>query len=705
MANRKKFFSILVFFLLTCTAVIFSAERSAVENIVLITVDTLRADRVSFYSERYLQTPNMDQLARRSQVFMRAFAHNPVTLPSHVNILTGTTPPFHGISDNAGFILEDRFLTIAEVLQEKDFATGAFIGAFPLDSRFGLAQGFDIYDDSYGTKSPLEFFFVERRAEEVISPAIEWLDGQDDRWFCWVHVFDPHQPYLPPKSYFDIYQDDPYSGEVAYVDDQLGRLFDFLEEKGFLENTAVILTSDHGEGLGDHGEQTHSYFAYNTTIHVPLILYIPGYAPKQYQTNVSHVDIFPTICSLIGQKTPKNVQGKSLLELIERNQSEDRQIYFESMTPYLNRGWAPLKGFIKGNLKYIHQPIEEVYDLGKDFQENSNLSKDHDLAGLKNNLRSLEDSLSGDVITTRTRDISSETQEKLRSLGYLVGSSSSRKTKFTEKDDLKTLLPLQTKMLHAVALHHTGQTEKGIELLKEVISDNPSFPIAFTNLATIYQETGQRGKAVQALREGLAINQDHVGLMSRLGILLSETKQVDEAISLLKRCTEIEDFNPEYWNYLGIAYYRKAQFQPALDVFQKAISLDDDYALAYNNIGNIYLALYLKTNDWKLHTTAVRNFKLAIEKDAKLASAYNGLGTAYSRSGRIDEAITLWKQSLEFSPSYAFPLYNLGVALLKKGDKAEALKYFQIYKNKFYNSLSPEEKTKLDDYIRQSKDS
>jgi arylsulfatase A-like enzyme/Flp pilus assembly protein TadD len=700
----KKYFTILVFFLLFCVAVVFSAARPAVENILLITVDTLRADRVSFYSDRHLETPSMDMLARRSWVFMRAFAHNPVTLPSHVNILTGTTPPFHGISDNAGYILEDKFMTIAEVLKDKGLATGAFIGAFPLDSRFGLAQGFDVYDDSYGTKSPLEFFYVERRAEDVITPAVEWLGNQDDKWFCWVHVFDPHQPYLPPKSYSDKYQDDPYSGEVAYVDDQLGRLFDFLEEEGFLETTAIILTSDHGEGLGDHGEQTHSYFAYNTTIHIPLILFIPGYPHQKIQTNVSHVDIFPTICDLIGQKPPKFVQGESLLDLEQQNRAKDRKIYFESLTPYLNRGWAPLKGFIEGNLKFIHQPIEEVYDLEKDFQENNNLAKNHDLAVLKNGLKALEDTLRGEVVSTRTREISSETQEKLRSLGYLVGSSSSTKTQFTENDDLKILLPLQSKMLHGVALHHTGQTEKGIELLKEVISANPSFAIALTNLATIYQETGQRGKAIQVLREGLALNQNHVGLMSRLGILLSETDQLDEATSLLKRCTEIEDFNPEYWNYLGIAYYKKAEFQPALEAFHKAVSLDEDYALAYNNIGNIYLAVYLKTKNWRSHDLAVFNFQKAIEKDPKLASPYNGLGGLFMEDGKIDDAILLWKQSLEFSPSYAFPLFNLGIALLKKGNKAEALIYFQRYKNEFYDTLSPDEKIKIDDYIRRCKD-
>ena len=206
-------------------------RREPAFNVLLITIDTLRFDRVGFLDPRHVKTPNLDALAKRSLVFTRAFAHNPVTLPSHVNILTGTTPLFHGISDNTGFKLDKKFLTLPQYLRRHGYRTAAFIGAFPLDSRFGLDQGFDLYDDYYGTRNEREFFFVERPAEKVIAPAMEWIGRQPRRWFGWVHLFDPHQPYLPPSPYREQYAADPYSGEVAYVDAQLGVLVRFFAEK------------------------------------------------------------------------------------------------------------------------------------------------------------------------------------------------------------------------------------------------------------------------------------------------------------------------------------------------------------------------------------------------------------------------------------------------------------------------------------------
>ncbi len=670
-------------------------------NVLLITIDTLRADRVSVYSDKHLKTPHIDRIASKGLVFTKAFAHNPLTLASHVNILTGATPLYHGISDNAGYKLEDRFLTIAEFLKEKDYSTGAFIGAFPLDSRFGLDQGFDVYDDSYGTRNPLRFFYVERRAEKVIDPAVEWMKEQTGKWFCWIHLFDPHQPYLPPAPYDEKFRDDLYSGEVAYVDDQLGRVFGFLEEKNVLEKTIIVFTADHGEGLGDHGELTHAYFAYNSTIHVPFILYIPGLSGKKIDANVCHIDIFPTVCEVLGYRIPDNVQGESLIPLINGKKRRNSSIYFESMSPHLNRGWAPLHGFIKGDLKYIHLPVEEVYDLKKDFQELNNLAGSSNLKEMKQSLLDLEANLGSENPITRRKSIDSESLAKLRALGYVSGGSPPKKSQYTEKDDLKTLLPLQNKMLEGIMLHQAGQTEKAIAQFRQIISENKTFVMAYNNLAKVYEQTGRIKEAVQVLRDGLASNNDNVAIMSKMGMILPEANQAQEAIEILKRCIDIEDFNPEYWNYLGIAYYKLGQLKNALEAYSKAIELDADYALAYNNIGNIYLAVYLKSQERMSYDMAVRNFKKAIELDPELASAYNGLGGAYRKAGRIDDAIFLWEKSLELDPDFSFPAYNLGAAYLERGDKDQALEYFEEYKANNYDSLSPEEKERIDELIKQ----
>jgi len=243
-----------------------SKEKQANLNVLLITIDTIRPDRLSCYSRKYLQTPHIETLASKGALFKRAFAHNPTTLPSHDNILLGTPPLYHGVHDNSNFIVAQDFLTLAEYLKSEAYSTGAFVGAFPLDSRFGLTQGFDVYDDSYPSKSSTAFAYTERIAERVVHEALAWMKKQNSPWFSWIHVWDPHAPYMPPEPFKSKFKDEPYSGEVAYVDHELGKLFDYLEKNNLMENTLIILTGDHGESLGDHGELTHGYFAYNSTL-------------------------------------------------------------------------------------------------------------------------------------------------------------------------------------------------------------------------------------------------------------------------------------------------------------------------------------------------------------------------------------------------------------------------------------------------------
>ncbi|MCK5222120.1 MAG: sulfatase, partial [Candidatus Aminicenantes bacterium] len=294
-----------------CFLVIFSTllQGQARKNILLITIDTLRYDRVSIYNDNFVKTPNMDKLAKKSVIFKRAFAHTPLTLPSHANILTGTTPLYHGISDNNRFRLDDKFLTLAEHLKPSGYRTAAFTASFVLNKYFKLDQGFDFY---HGPDKSNELI-----AEEVVRSSIEWLKDNEGPWFLWIHIWDPHAPYSAPEPFGSRFRSDPYSGEVAYTDSQLGILFKYIENSGLMKNTAIVLTGDHGEALGDHGEQEHGYFAYNETIHIPLIIYDPSLDDTTINKNVSHIDIFPTICELTGVKIPGHIQGRSLLPVIK----------------------------------------------------------------------------------------------------------------------------------------------------------------------------------------------------------------------------------------------------------------------------------------------------------------------------------------------------------------------------------------------------
>lgn len=689
------------FFLFCCKGEATARENQGLNlgkkdfNILLITLDTLRVDRLSIYSDKYLTTSNIDRLAKKSFVFRRAFSHNPVTLPAHINILTGTTPRYHGISDNTGFRLEERFLTIAEYLKEKQYGTGAFIGAFPLDSRFGLDQGFDLYDDNYGTHNILEFFFVERPVERVIEPAIGWISRQQHKWFAWIHLFDPHQPYSPPHPFDKEYRHDLYSGEVAYMDAGLKILFDFLENKGLMSHTVILLTADHGEALGERGEETHSYFAYNNTIHIPLIIYIPGTKGKIIEENVCHVDIFPFICDILDIKIPDHIQGESLLPIIEGNKRKNREIYFESLTPYLNRGWAPLRGFIKDNIKFIDLPITEVYDLKNDMGENKNIADHSNVKKLKNDLVKLKKKLKGKYMIERSKRIDGDTRNKLKSLGYLSGNTPSKKNAFTKELDLKTMLPLQNRMLTAIGKYQNGDIHEPIAELKEIVEENPGFILVYEHIATIQKESGQVKKAVEILESGLRKNPGNPNLLSKLGIMLAEANKVDEAVEILEKCIKNEKNDPENFNYLGVAYYKKGDFFSALENYQKALELDKNYASVFNNIGSLYLVNYLKKKDDRAYQLAMQNFSRAIEIDPRLFAAYNGRGAAYKFKNKIEKAIEDWKKAIEIKPGFIDSYFNIGISYLEKGDKDSALKYFLLCKEKFDSKLPQRERQRL----------
>lgn len=670
-------------------------------NVLLITLDTLRVDRVSVYSDKYVKTPNIDRLAKKSVVFTRAFSHNPVTLPAHVNILTGTTPRFHGVSDNTGFRLDERFLTLAEHLHRAGYHTGAFIGSFPLDSRFGLGQGFDVYDDNYGTHNAMELFFVERPAEKVIEPALQWLSQPQRRqhkWFSWIHLFDPHQPYLPPQPYKKKYRHDLYSGEVAYMDASLKVLFDFLENQGFMDRTIIVVTGDHGEALGEKGEETHSYYAYNNTIHIPLMLYIPGTNGVFIHENVCHADIFPTLCDLLGVEIPAHIQGKSMIPVIEgsKKSPKGRDIYFESLTPFLNRGWAPLRGFVRGDLKFIDLPIPEVYNLKEDIHENHNIADRSNLKQLKRDLTKLKLDLKGKDMMERSKQVDAEVRGKLKSLGYLSGSAPAAVPReFTAAHDLKTLLPLQNRMLAAIGKYQNGRFREPIAELKQIAEESPGFTLVYRHIATIYQDFGQVRKAIEILEYGLKKNPGSISLMSKLGIMLAEANRPDEAVELLKLCVQKDKFDPENFNFLGVAYYKKGDFANALENYRKALELDNNYASVFNNIGSIYLRVYLAKRDEPAYRLAMDNFTRAIAIDPRLFAAYNSRGAAYKFKNQVDKAIDDWKKTIEINPNFIDAYFNIGISYLGMGDKVSALKYFQLCKERFSRKLPPRELQRL----------
>jgi len=658
-------------------------------NLLLITIDTLRPDRLSCYNSKYVRTPAVDALASKGVLFERAFAHTPSTLPSHANILLGTTPLSHGVSENSKAKVADVFLTLAEHLKTNGYGTGAFVGAFPLDSRFGLDQGFDIYDDSLPLKSELGAAFSERKAEQVVAAARAWLSTQKGKWFCWVHLWDPHAPYVPPEPYLTKYQNDPYSGEAAYVDAQLDRLFADLQKKGWADKTLVVVTADHGESLGEHGELTHSYFGYNSTLHVPLIMAGPGIRAARVNDYVSHVDIFPTVCELLNIKAPAFLQGESLTPLIQGKKAKARPIYFESLEPYLNKGCAPLRGFIEGQKKFMDSPIPEVYDLAGDFNETANVAAKTDLSPYKKKFQEMEESLSSSRKTEGAQVVDRQTLERLRSLGYVASSVAQLKASYGPEDDLKNFLPYQQKLEKAIILGDQGRTEESIQIMSGLINEKMDFGPAYTYLSQIYMSRGQIREANKTLDDGCRLNPKNYTLLSAYGTFLVKYGQWEKAIEVLQKALSLLDFDPEAWDNLGIVYMRKGDLPKALEYYDKAIALDKTFALAYSNRGAAYLDLGRKPDDL---VRSIENFRKAVSLDPSMNLAWRGLGYASQTAGKRDDAISAYEKAVVTDPNDDFSTKNLGLAYLEKGDKPRARKCFQRYLELKADNISPDER-------------
>lgn len=675
MKSKPILFSLLFLFASTW---FFPAPHSSRLDVLLITIDTLRADYLSCYDKTKIETACIDRLADRGLLFLKAFAHNVMTLPSHINILTGTYPLFHGVRDNAGFRLGEESLLISEILKERGYRTAAFIGAFPLDDRFGLDQGFDLYDDFYGGTAHLhDLFFVERPAEEVIDAACRWIKDQSENpWFCWIHLFDPHIPYSPPLAFKKRYPSDFYGGEVAYVDQELGKLFQFLDKTQNKDYPLTVITSDHGESLGEHGELTHGVFAYNSTLHIPLIIYQPQLFPKSklIKEMVRHIDIAPTILDVLGIKIPEVIQGRSFLTLVKNpSRWKEEDCYFESLSPNLNRNWAPLYGLIRGNYKFISLPNSELYDLEKDFSEENNLA-----ATEKSMAKELKTSLDNLLETNQQplsdrKSVDRETREKLRALGYITGAEAlPKKRSFSVEDDPKNLIGLDRKMQEGSIAFHAGDVQKAVKIFEEILEEKPDYRVIYEALSFIYRERGQLEKAIKLLEKAIDLKLDGSSIMGRLAIYYQEAGSLKKAKIILESLAKSFPNDVEILNYLGVTYWKLESFDEAIKIFHRAIALDKGYASLYNNLGVVYLGL-------KDYSQAEKQFNKALSYDQNLASVYNGLGVIRAHENNFPLAAQNWKKAVELERTQYDALYNLCIVLTKMNQFKEAVKYIEQF--------------------------
>jgi arylsulfatase A-like enzyme/Flp pilus assembly protein TadD len=639
------------------------------QDIILVTIDTLRADAISFTGSTKSKTPFIDELASGGVYFRHAHSHNVVTLPSHTNILTGLLPYQHGVRENAGFVLDPKHHTVAAYLKKAGYATGAFIAAFPLDARFGLGADFDVYNDEYreATK-PTAFVVPERPASEVFTAAQSWYDSVAGRKrFMWVHLYEPHAPYAPPEKYREQYKDHPYYGEVAGVDESLAGFLRPILEKN--PNTLVILTGDHGEGMSEHGEVTHGVFAYEETLHVPLLVYQKGRVkPHVEDRYVRHVDIAPTILAAVGIPQPAEMTGESLLSV-----EKPRDTYFEALTPNINLGWAPLIGMIHEGHKYIDLPIAELYDLAKDPLEKKNILSENRRMTTK--IRGLL-AEGAPKLGKIERNLNPADAKKLMSLGYLAGTAQAKET-YTERDDPKNVVHLYTIMMNAIATYQKGELQEAIKQARGLVEERPEMAMARDLLAFLLQESEDPKAAEEVIRQAVATGQASDVMRKRLGMILSETGRAAEAVKVLEPFASSND--PDLLNAYGIALADVGQMQQAVQQFQRALQIDHTNATAFQNLGVVALRI-------ENLPAAEQYLNRALSLNDRMPLALNSLGVVYAKKGDIPRALQLWKNAVAIDPKQYDTLFNIGMAAGNIGDRVDAARAL----NQFIRTAPPE---------------
>lgn len=628
-------------------------------NVLLITIDTLRADRLG----RAGLTPTLDALAARGTRFTRAYAHAPTTLASHASILTGLAPPSHGVRNNGAFRLADSAVTLSEVLKGAGYATGAFVSAFVLDARYGLNQGFDVYDDRLPSTAREEsggaLRFAERRAPDTLHPAAAWIAQQPGRWFAWVHLFDPHAPYAAPAALANR----GYDGEVAYVDASIGS---FLAGLGAaVQQTLVIVTADHGESLGEHGESTHGLFAYDATLRVPLIVAGPGVQARVAPEAVSHVDIMPTVLELTG--THAAGEGQSFVHALKGFALPARPIYFEAMDAALTRGWAPLSGVIDDGWKYIDLPLPELYDLDADAAEGANRVDDEDARAKR--MRELASRLGAEPAQSASVGAlaDQEARARLRALGYASGGASRPTGVWREDNDPKRLLPLHARFQKAADLA-AHDREAAIRELRSLIDERPDFSAAYEAAATLLMDAGRARDAVALLSTERARSLRHRALTERLGAALLASGDARGAIATLEPGATAEPDALDLRYTLALAYISAGDYAHARETLTTILRLDPSSSDAWTNLGTLDLQRGAMRE-------AQQAFARALDGDEGSVAALKGLGASLEASDPA-RAVQTWERALTLAPNDHALLARLAF-LLATSDLARAKPYLE----------------------------
>ena len=637
-----------------------AAEAPAKTNVLLITVDTLRADHIGVYGYKNAETPTIDGLARSGLRFEHAYSQVPLTLASHTSLLTGTYPFHNGVQDFTGNPLSPNIRSVAQALEAQGYDTAAIVSSYVLDRSWGLNRGFRLYYDVFKGSSFLENDpgLVERKAGGSVDEALKWLRHPRSKpFFLWLHLYDPHSGYEPPEPYRTRFADSLYDGEIAYADHELGRVIAYLKQRGLYDRALIIFASDHGESLGEHGEKEHGFFVYHSTLHVPLVVKPPlgsGFKPRAVSDPVPIMGIAPTILEMLKLHDPIEQQFETESLLVSRR-SEAAPVYSESFYSFSSFGWSPVRTINNRSYQFIEAPKPELYDLRSDPEEKQNLIAEQPAVAsvLDQELKNVvahyapKDSPAGG-----TSQLDAAAVEKLRALGYMAYRSPvSAEALAAGLSDPKDKISDFNTLLEGIDAGKLGDLDRERKLLTQVQETNPDMYLIPFLLGETELKAANWKAAQDALERSLKLNPNFDQAMTALARAFHQQGQDEQALQWVQKAIDSNPKNLRAWYQKGWISV-KTDPDGAMVAFEKALEIQPGFAMAHRDLGMILL----QKGRYK---EAATHLEQAAELGLAHPKLYNFLGIAYSRTGRYQDAVKVYTKALDKEPDFAEAHLNL----------------------------------------------
>ena len=642
------------------------AKAPVKTNVLLVTIDTLRADHVGAYGYKEAETPTIDGLARSGLLFEHAYSQVPLTLASHTSLLTGTYPFHSGVQDFTGNPLGPNIRSVAQALESRGYDTAAVVSSYVLDRSWGLDRGFRLYYDVFKGSSFLENDpgLVERKAGDSVDEALKWLRRPRSKpFFLWLHLYDPHSGYDPPEPFRTRFAGAPYDGEIAYADHELGRLIAYLKQHGLYDRMLIIFASDHGESLGEHGEKEHGFFVYHSTVHVPLVVKPPlasGLKPHSVSDPVPIMGIAPTILEALKLHDPIEQQFETE-SLLAKRSSDAAAVYSESFYSFSSFGWSPVRTVNNRSYQFIEAPKPELYDLRKDPEESRNLVAE--LPAVASVLsQELKNVVARYAPKNSPADANSQLDaaaiEKLRALGYMAYRSpvSAQALAAGLSDPKDKILDFNT-LLDGIDAGKLGDLDRERKLLTQVQETNPDMYLIPFLLGETELKAGNWKAAQEALDRSLKLNPNFDQAMTALARAYHQQSQDEQALQWVEKAIEANPKNLRAWYQKGWIS-AKADPEGAMVAFGKALEIQPGFAMAHRDLGMILL----QKGRYK---EAAMHMEQAAELGLAHAKLYNFLGIAYSRTGRYQDAVKVYTKALDKEPDFAEAHLNLSYVYQK----------------------------------------